>query len=302
MRHLPTYHYSIYHVLILFVITTLSFHIHAQNIEEGFENVDSLFTVGWVRINNSDPGGAYGAWQQDNGNFIAQSGSPNSSIICDYTSVNGNGTISNWLLTPEILFTAGDTLFFWTRSYANIFYPDRLEIRLSTTGNSTEVGSDKLSTGVFNTLIYSINPDLDTATNTYPMGWKRYALPIPSSANGLSGRIAFRYFITNGGVSGINGSTIGIDNLYYQSVLTGIEETASLIWNIYPNPTSRIVYVEATSEAQYKLCSLSGQVVLQGLFSNGTNTIDLTGLAPSTYFIYLTLENGKQSIRQLVVK
>lgn len=307
--HIPSFTYhlnrllfgNLFGILLLFCFLLFPTDARSQNLNEGFENVDDLFSSGWVRINNSEPTG-YGKWQQDNGNFVAQSGSPNSSIVCDYNSVNGNGNISNWLITPELLFSDGDTLFFWTKSYANIYYPDRLEIRISTAGSSTDVGTDQYSTGVFGTVLFSINPNLDTTVGAYPMTWTRYAIPIPASANGFNGRIAFRYFITNGGVSGINGSTIGVDNLIYQSVLTGIKDETSLLWKIYPNPTTRLIYVDATSDAEYAIYSLSGKAITQGKFHAGLNMLDLSGLSQSVYLMYISLDNGKKSVRHIIIK
>ncbi len=280
--------------------------LFAQSWSEGFENVDSLFTAGWAQQNNSEPTGA-GEWRKDNGNFTAQNGTATSSIICDYTSVGGSGVgnISNWLFTPVQTFESGDTLFFWTRSYANLYYPDRLEVRISSNGASTDVGTDQFSVGVFSDLLFTINPSLDTSlSNGYPLTWKQYAVPIPSSYNGLSGRIAFRYFVTNAGENGINGSTIGIDNIRYKSFgeVIGLDEQPQIWWQIYPNPSSGIVTVTVDKPFLYTLYSANGKTVDAGILEAGQNLLNLSGLNPGIYLMKIVFPStGKMLARKILV-
>jgi len=56
-----------------------------------------------------------------------------------------------------------------------------------------------------------INPNLlASGATSYPTTWTQFTLTIPSTG---SGRVGFRYFVTNGGPSGTNGNFIGIDSL-----------------------------------------------------------------------------------------
>lgn len=294
-------------LLTLFFNCCLPSNFFAQSWTQGFENVDSLFTAGWVRQNNSEPTGT-GEWRKDNGNFTAQNGPPTSSIICDYTSVGGGsgvGNISNWLFTPVQTFESGDTLFFWTRSYANLYYPDRLEVRISSNGASTDVGTDQFSVGLYSDLLLSINPNLDTSlVNGYPLAWKLFAVAIPSSYNGLSGRIAFRYFVTNGGANGTNGSTIGIDNMRYKSAgeVIGLDEQPQVWWQVYPNPSSGFVTVTVDQSFFYKLYSPDGKTVDAGKLEAGLNLLDLSGLNPGIYLMEVVLPTTeKRLVRKIQV-
>jgi len=280
--------------------------LFAQSWMEGFENVDSLFNAGWVQQNNSEPTGP-GKWRKDNGNFTAQNGSNLSSIICDYTSVDGTGVgnISNWLFTPVQTFESGDTLFFWTRSYANLYYPDRLEVRISSNGASTDVGTDQFSVGVYSDLLLSINPNLDTSlAYGYPLTWKQYAVAIPSSYNGLTGRIAFRYFVTNGGANGSNGSTIGIDNIRYKWVgdVVGVEECPKIWWQLYPNPSSGYVTLTVDQPYLYILFSPDGKTVDVGNLEAGQNLLNLSKLNPGIYLMEIVFPaTGKTLVRKILV-
>jgi hypothetical protein len=266
----------------------------AQSFTESFENVDSLLSNGWYQTNNSEPVGT-GAWRQDNGNFTAHSGSPNSSAICDYSSVAGSGNISHWLFTPVINFYAGDTLFFWTRSYANNYYADRLEIRASITGATINVGNDQFSTGQFTELLYTINPTLDTAFSAYPLTWKKYTLPVSSLMAGNSGRIAFRYFVENGGADGVNASTIAIDDVYYKSNQPMPTQSENILnANVFPNPASTFITVQLNTKSTYIMSNLLGDVVSSGVFNYGENKIDLSSYPIGTYM--LSFFDQKQQI------
>jgi hypothetical protein len=273
----------------------------AQSFTESFENVDSLLSNGWYQTNNSEPIGT-GTWRQDNGNFTAHSGSPNSSIICDYSSVAGSGNISHWLFTPVINFYAGDTLFFWTRSYANNYYADRLEIRASITGATINVGNDQFSTGQFTELLYTINPTLDTTFSAYPLTWKKYTLPVSSVMAGNSGRIAFRYFVENGGADGVNGSTIALDDLYYKSNEPMSTQTEVILnANIFPNPASTFITVQLNTNATYTMSNLLGEFVSTGILNNGENKLDLSSYPSGIYLLSFFDQNQQIHTQRIIV-
>jgi hypothetical protein len=87
-----------------------------------------------------------------------------------------------------------------------------LEVRLSTNGASTNVGTGA-AVGDFTTLLLSINPTL--TTTGYPTSWTQFTVTISGLPAPTSGRIAFRYYVTSGGPTGTNSDYIGIDNVVY---------------------------------------------------------------------------------------
>lgn len=193
------------------------------SLNEGFDDVTLLEGLGWAQQNLSVPAGINPVWFQGNpptggGPFTSHQGADNSYIAVNYNSTAGGvGTISNWLMTPELHFGKDATLTFWTRKYdVGQDYPDRLEVRLSTNGASTNAGSSATSTGDFNTLLLSINPTL--IVGGYPRQWAQYTV---TNADGLprngSGRVAFRYFVTNAGPTGTNSDYIGVDTFSYSA-------------------------------------------------------------------------------------
>jgi hypothetical protein len=173
---------------------------------ENFDNVAALSGSGWAFVNNSTPAGGTSWFQGNSGVFDAQSGAPDSYIASNYLAANGTGNISNWLLTPEMTWSDGDTFQFYTRS--NGEFQDRLELRFSGNGASTNVGGTDSSVGDFTLLLQpTINDLLDSS---YPTGWQLYTATISGLGGATSGRIGFRYAVTD---TSVNGDYIGIDSV-----------------------------------------------------------------------------------------
>ena len=178
---------------------------------ESFNTVVPL-PAGWASQNNSEPIGTT-AWGQGNPVvFPSFSGAPNSYIFANFQNTAGTGTISNWLFSPAITLTNGDVFKFYTRGTGSNF-PDNLQVRLSTNGNSTNVGTTSASVGDFTTQLLEINPGL--TVGTYPDVWTQYTINITGIPTPVTGRIAFRYYVTDGGPLGNNSDYIGIDDAVY---------------------------------------------------------------------------------------
>jgi hypothetical protein len=197
---------------------------------EGFNDITTLAGKGWILANHSNPLGAT-SWSQGpdvagGGPFDAQAGATTSFISANFNNTGNTGTISNWMLTPPITFDAATSLSFYTRAAGS--FADRLEVRLCTTGACTNFGTTQSDFGDFTTVLKSINPTLTTnddptGANGYPIAaWAQFTV---NNAGGIpvtgSGRIAFRYFVTNAGNSGANSNFIGIDSVIISAALVG---------------------------------------------------------------------------------
>jgi hypothetical protein len=211
----------------------------------------SFTAAGWVAVNNSTGAGAPETrcitqgfpTEGDNVNqaaaFPAQAGAATSYAGMPFVAGTGVATLSTWLISPVINFGTGAALEFWTRAptFATTF-PDRLQVRLSTASGTPDVGNTPTSVGTFTTLLLDVNPTLvttdasctggivDPAGGTitgYPLSaWCRIRLTnasgIPTSG---SGRIAFRYFVPNGGPGGANSFLVGIDTFSFDEGQSG---------------------------------------------------------------------------------
>ena len=188
---------------------------HLYGWSEGFDDITLLPGQGWALINNSVPLGSTGWFQGNSGVFGSHSGAANSYIGANFNNVAGANTISNWLLTPETVFNNGDTFSFWTRRSGSQ-WQDRLQVRLSTAGAGTNVGTSATSVGDFTELLLDINPTYGT---DYPAVWTEFVITISGLSAPTNGRLAFRYFVENGGPSGARSDYIGIDTVVYTPAL-----------------------------------------------------------------------------------
>ncbi len=181
---------------------------------ESFNTVSPLPT-GWSQQNLSNPLGA-GVWAQGSAAvFPAYSGAPNAFIRASFGSTTGAGEISNWLFMPSVTVKNGDQLTFFTRKAtpAPDDFPDRLQVRLSINGASVNAGTTSGGVGDFTNLLLDINPTL--VAGGYPLTWTQYTVTIVGVPAPITGRLAFRYFVTDGGPTGNNSDYIGIDEVAY---------------------------------------------------------------------------------------
>ena len=200
---------STFKLLLTFIVFVSSLSIiKAQTFIENFDLYSSLAGRGWVMQNNSNPLGGTN-WYQGvsvaaGGPFNSFNGPDSSYIAANYNSTGGSifssGKISNWLISPVFNLRNGDTVKFYTQTDPANFSPDRLQFRLSTNGASVNVGTTANSVGDFTTLLQDINPTL--ALSVYPLVWTQFTSIISGLSAPTSGRVAFRYFVTNAGYYG----------------------------------------------------------------------------------------------------
>ena len=190
-----------------------------QTFFEDFEDLNSLSD--WQFINNSDsPDENWGNGNTDN--FNAYDGAAFLGVGYESSNSLDPVTLSNWAVSPSRTLNNGDVITFYSRriNFTPVF-PDRLEVRMSAEGNSMYTGFSPEDTGDFSTLLLSINPDL-SATG-YPSEWTQYTVIISGLNGPVNGRIAFRYFVPDGGPGGSNSNYIGIDSFTYYSSLSAPE-------------------------------------------------------------------------------
>lgn len=188
----------------------------AQAFSESFNDITTLAGSGWVMTNASVAVGSTNWFQGSavsaGGPFDSYNGAANAYIGANYNNTGNVGTISNWLMTPNRTYRNGDVITFFTRKPSPDTYADRLEVRMSTNGASTSVGTGS-GVGDYTTLLLSINPSL--TLGVYPTTWTMYTVTISGLPAPTSGRLAFRYFVTSAGLSGTNSDYIGIDQVNY---------------------------------------------------------------------------------------
>lgn len=289
--------------------------VKAQAYTENFDNITTLTGSGWFQQNNSSPVGTNPVWFQGtppsaSGPFIAYNGADNAYIACNFNSTaGGTGTISNWLVTPNRILRNGDVFTFYTRKptigAGQTDYPDRIEVRLSTNGASTNVGTTATGVGDFTTLLLSVNPTL--VAGVYPQVWTQYTITISGLPAPTSGRIAFRYFVTNAGPTGANSDYIGIDNVVYTpyvcpafTMTTGGALSGATAGTAYSNTLSQTGALGAPNFA------VTAGALPPGLTLSAAGTISGTPTATGTFNFTVTVSDasgcsGSQSYSITVV-
>ena len=211
------------------------------------EGFDVVPPPGWFAQNNSSPVGPTGWFQGDNTVFPAHTGIPPASYFAanfDNTA-GGANTISNWLLTPVVGLQDGASITFYTRTRASNPVPDRpdrLQVRLSTNGGSTNVGFGPTDVGDFTTLMLDINPTYQTA-GVYPETWTQYTVTVAGVPLPTGGRFAFRYFVENSGPGGPNSEYIGIDSFHFNGFCGPLPTaTATATFTSTATPTATVTF------------------------------------------------------------
>lgn len=153
---------------------------------EGFNN---LATSGWILTNKSTPAGGNNWFQGGPEIFTAQSGPDDSYAAANWlSSGDGAGTLSNWLISPEIMVGSGSMLHFAARGADDAGFFDTIKVYFSA-GNGTDTAG------------FSLLGTLTAPTD----GWMDFSYLLPGAA---SGRIAFEY-----AGSALNANYAGIDSV-----------------------------------------------------------------------------------------
>lgn len=288
-------------LLTIFVLT-----INAQTLLlESFENFNTLFTTGgWYRQNNSIPLGDFG-WEDGTGLSVATPHSGKGYVRAWFQNTDSIGNISNWLMTPALSLQNGDTVEFWTSALFNDQLANRLECRLSKKGESNNVGSSDTSLGDFTTLLVSVNPNLLKGTGYYSPEMTRYYGVVGGLSAPTSCKVAFRYWITNGGNWGTNGTYIGLDDvqIYRGSRSANVENNNEVFtFSVFPNPAYNIIDVKSDTKFIGKIYSIydnTGRVVLTGSLNSQNTKVDLGDLSEGIY-AFSVGENMKHTL--MVIK
>lgn len=154
---------------------TLAAGAQADTYTQGF---DDLASSGWLLSNISAPVG--GNWFQGAPEiFAAQAGAESSYVAANYLSaLNGSGSISNWLISPELTLGGASSLSFYARTDDLAGFADTLKVYFN-------AGSDATAAS-FTNLLSMVT--LSTGA------WTQYTIALPNAA---TGRIAFEYAVSS---------------------------------------------------------------------------------------------------------
>lgn len=289
------------------LLLTLSMALSFTAIQAQFilvENFDTVPGVGWTRTNQSTPAGPSN-WGQgvitqfDAGAF---SGEPTAFAMVNSASAIGNGTISNWLMSPVISLQNDDIIRFFSRvglpsGQTAVVYPDRLEMRISTNGAATTVPSGVDGVGDYTTLALTINENL--TTTGYPTSWNLYEYTVSGLSGPTDCKIAFRYYVTNGGTQGTNSNIIGLDLLSVERTL-GTNVFFKSNFAVYPNPATDLVKIENKNGIVIDSIAISdanGSIVKRFEGRNISGQINISELNSGVYFLKIHSDQGTETTK-----
>ncbi|NHM07586.1 T9SS type A sorting domain-containing protein [Flavobacterium sp. CYK-4] len=281
-------------ILPLLILTSVA--INGQILSENFDNINLLQSQGWTTVNASEPIGTGSWFAGQTPYFVAYNGANTSYIAVDFRSTGSIGTISNWLITPTVTLKNGDIISFYSRDHHDDF-ADRLELRLSQNGaNSVLPSASSSALGDFTTLALTINPNL-LATG-YPTVWTNYTYTITGLSQPTDCRIAFRYYVTNGGANAPNSDYIGIDALRVTSALGVVDFNESDI-SLTPNPASHTLSIHA-KETLKEACvyNMLGKKVSTSPITN--NSLNISHLTQGMYIIEIRTEDDKTVVKKFI--
>ena len=276
-----------------FAFVTMTYTAQAQ-FTEGFDNIGNLTAGGWQMINLSNPTGVNSWFQGVSFVFNAQSGADSSYIASNYDCTDSGGTISLWLMTPEVQLANGFQFSFYTRTVDSSASPDRLQLRYSSNGASTNAGANESSVGDFTTLMLDINDSLQV--DSFPTSWRKYAVTLSGIATPVNGRFAFRYYVTNAGPFAANSNFIGIDSVSYSGPMVGINSiSVSDPFEIIALPDYLLVQQGRNdfSEAQINFFNVEGQLIYSSEINSNHAEISTAKFPPGIYFLNCLNKSGR---------
>lgn len=283
----------------------------SQNIFSfGFEGTTAaMFASGWTETNQSNPVGT-STFTIPTATVTAfatgaQAGGPLSYVLVNFNSTTTPGDISNWLITPVVSLQNGDIITFYTRtvtpnaspSPANT-YPDRLELRLSTSGAfSAAPSTGSTDLGDFTTLCLSVNPNLLlTGAGSYPGTFTQFSYTVSGLTGVTDCEFGFRYWVTDGGPTGSNSNIIAIDTVSVDRPTASTADFFSSNFSIFPNPVNDIFTVNSKNDATIKsiiVTDINGRVVSEVSPSSVSQTqVNISELNSGVYFVKVQSEAG----------
>ncbi len=261
----------------------------------------------WKVVNVSSPLGIpVNSWYQADmsmGINAYQGDNPTGYIQSDRyaTSAVQGGTISSWAISPVVYVSDGDSIRFHAIAKDGA-HPDRLEVRISTLGIESEIPTDATDIGSFDLMLGLINPNLTAEGFNTVMdndGWYHYHFPITGVGEFTACRIALRHYVTNAGTNGINGSAVGIDELFVVGPegWTHVPNAATTPpLHVYPQPTHERIYL-SESASRLVIRDLYGRLCKEIIHYQAHALIDLSDLPSGIYLMQVNRNDHFQTVR-----
>ena len=176
----------------------------------------------------------------------------------------------DWLITPNIL--NGATNATYTVSFRNAykFAGDRLEIKYT---EDYDGMSDPNEFGWVD-----ITDNFEWSEGEYAWVTTEHTLVNMQDVHNLY--FAFKYTSTDAASSAWE-----IDDFRIYTGYDAVEENEAVKFNVYPNPASSVIRIDAEAAAEAQIMDMTGRVVMNVNVNEGENTINVAELANGVYFV-----------------
>lgn len=265
----------------------------------GWTKLNPIGGIGWDRITN---GMVVPGW----GSLVTVSCPPGGGTAIAFATYINGGTTANdmWLITPQIMnISLSDSLVFWIKKWPGLDYADNVDVKISTTNNSTPAAFTY-------TVALLVYPQVNDTTWTR----KSYALSsVPGLTGGSNIYVGFREHVSD---NLADGDVIGID-LVQLVGLVGIENqnnqnpTEYSLKQNYPNPfnpSTEIVFALPQSEfVTLKVYDILGNEVASVVNEyrlKGTHTVkfDASKLSSGMYFYKIQAGDFSDTKKMTLIK
>lgn len=195
--------------LLLLSLLATNFLFSQTLLQENFDALGSPISLptGWTITNQSNPVGTATWFRGNTASFSSYNGPADGYIAVNYQSGAGVSDLSNWLMTPTVTVQNGDQVSFYTRVPGSQ-WPDRMELRMSTSGNSSVNPVGATGLGSYTILCTSVNQNL--TVGGYPTTWTKITYVVAGLSGQVACKFALRYNVTDGG-TGNNSDYVGVD-------------------------------------------------------------------------------------------
>ncbi len=200
-----------------------------------------------------------------------------SSCAASASYINNYGAVTpdNWMITPQIVIPSeGATLNYYVGAVDASYFAEYYSVLVSTTGSATSNFTGTLFAGTVASVDYTLK-SLDL-----------------SGYAGQTIRLAFRhhnitdmYWMMIDDIEVIAGQHAGIDNVREAAV------------ELYPNPTTNVLNIEAEGVQEVSVIDINGRTVMS---EKNVNVINMSNLANGVYYVRVITNDGVSS--QKIVK